>query len=101
MFNLEVDDMSDRRHVNLRELLTLAVLLLNFGGFGGIVWGAAVVSKSVNDLKDATADLKVTTKGMATDITQIKIDYLTRMNVLETRVTANERVISELRAKVR
>lgn len=92
------EEMSDRRHFSARELSLLIAFLMNFAG---IVWGAAIVSKTVNDLKEATRDLTATTKDMARDITQIKIDYLSRINVLETRVNNNEHSISELQRKVR
>lgn len=92
------EEMSDRRHFSARELSLLIAFLMNFAG---IVWGAAIVSKTVNDLKDATNDLTTTTKDMARDITQIKIDYLSRINVLETRVDNNEHSINELQQKVR
>lgn len=90
--------MSDRRNLSVRELGILVTLMLNFGG---LVWAAAITSKTVGDLKDVTKDLTTTTRGMSTDITQIKIDYLSRLNALEIRVSANERTINDLNKKVR
>lgn len=72
--------MSDRRSISFKEYVPLAVLLINVCA---LVWGAARLSKSVDDLQASVVDLRVTTRGLVTDIAGIKIDYNARIRVLE------------------
>jgi len=90
--------MSDRRHIGLRDMATIVVLLMNFGG---LVWGASTMSNSLKTLRETTDRLDKTVNDVTTKMGTIQLDYSSRMAVLENRVTANEREISEINRKVR
>lgn len=90
--------MPDRRHFGLRDLSTMVLLLLNFGG---IVWGAATMSSSLRTLKETTDRLTHTMEQTTSKMESIQLDYSSRMAVLENRVSANEREIDDIRRKVR
>lgn len=88
----------ERRHYSLRDFSTIVVLLLNFGA---LVWGAATMSNSLRSLRDTVNEVKGTMATAGAKIDQIQLDYSARMAVLENRVSANERAISEINRKVR
>lgn len=74
--------MAERRRLMMRDILPMAVLLINICA---LVWGAAKMSSSIDDLKTTVADLRTTTRNLATDIADVKIDYNARIKVLEDR----------------
>lgn len=79
---MEDRTMIDRRSLSLREVVMLATLLLNFGG---LVWGAATITRTVAELQVAVSNLTSTVRGLAEDIASIKVDYNARIRVLEDR----------------
>lgn len=89
---------SDRRHYGIRELSSTVLLLLNFGG---IVWGAATMSGSLKNLRETTDKLSHTLEQTTTKMETIQLDYSSRMAVLENRVSAAERELSDLNQRVR
>lgn len=71
-----------RRSLSVRELVTLATLVLNFGG---LIWAAATLSATVGELKETTVGIKRTMEVMAEQLVQIKVDHDGRLRVLEDR----------------
>lgn len=90
--------MPDRRHLGLRDMATIVVLLMNFGG---LVWGASTMSNSLATLKETTDRLDKTVNSVTSKMETIQLDYSSRMAVLENRVSANEREISEINQRTR
>lgn len=72
----------DRRRWHLRDVIPLVIIVTNIAA---LVWGAAKMSDSIDDLKVTVSDLRVTTRGLAADIANVKIDYNARIKVLEDR----------------
>ncbi len=96
----QTDDtqMTERRHLSLRDVAIMVTLLLNFGA---LVWGAAKMSSTVGTLEQTTVKLDGTLGQLTGNLTRIQIDYNTRMAVLENRVSANERAIVDLTTQLR
>lgn len=68
------------RRFSMREILTFVTVVTNICA---LVWGAAKLSDSVENLQSAVKQLQATSAGMAHDIADIKIDYNARIRVLE------------------
>jgi hypothetical protein len=72
----------DRRNLSTKELLTFITILINISA---LVWGAAKISATVDNLNESVVDLRATTRKLVSDIAEIKIDYNARLEVLESK----------------
>lgn len=86
----------DRRQLSFRDLSTLFVFLLQFGG---IVWAVSAFKNSVDNLQSSFDDLRLTVKQSNVELTNIRLDYNTRVTVLESRVTKLERDVEILKGR--
>lgn len=77
-----VEDVRARRSLSIREIVTLATLVLNFGG---LIWAAATLSATVGELKETTSGIKKTMEVMAAQLVEIRVDHDGRLRVLEDR----------------
>ena len=78
----------DRRGLSIKEFMAFATILVNICA---LVWGAAKISATVDDLKTTVIELHHTTERMAQDIAAIKIDYNARIEVLESKLNVQSR----------
>lgn len=92
------DGVAERRHLTFREVVQALTLLLNFGA---VIWGAAKISSAVQTLQNTTANLGSTMKDISIQMETVKIDYSTRMGIIETRMIAAEKAIEDLNKKER
>ena len=74
--------MNDRRTNNWRDVALALALLSNFGA---LVWGAATIKSSVDQLQGSVQDLNKTTATIVTDLAAVKVEYNARLSVLEDR----------------
>lgn len=73
----------DRRHVALRDIVAMVVLLMNCGG---LVWGAATMSGTVTQLRVSVDDLRGVAKELSSQLSSIREDYGARIRILELQV---------------
>jgi hypothetical protein len=66
--------------MTIREMAMLLTLLLNFGA---IVWGAATLSATVAELRQAVSAINTTISQLSNDMNELKVDHTSRLNVLE------------------
>jgi hypothetical protein len=80
-------EVTERRALTLREIVMVLTLLLNVGG---LIWGAAKITSTVDDLTKTTSRLDNTVSSMATIVTNMQVEYNARIRVLEDRTSRKE-----------
>ena len=71
----------ERRHPQISDLLSLILLVLQFGA---LVWGASAIKSSVDQLKEAVAELKIQSKSNYDKIVETR----TEVEILRSRLPA-------------
>lgn len=79
---IEGNRVSERRRWNMKDIAVFITLILNFSG---IIWFAAKMDSSLQNLGVAVGKLDRTVEQVVEDLIDIRVEYNRRLGVLEDR----------------